>query len=320
MQENNPNNEIIDLIIRSLRKELDVEEEKILQDWLEEKTVHREEYNQYVRNYFHFRWAEEEQAIHQEQAWNKIFSTLERKKRMGWYYGVAASMVLLVTLAVTLLLKNDNVSVEPQLAYSFIPQHTQPHLILADGEVIRLDSVKKAVTTKDGSVVYGKNGTGIYYDSLPAKNNRERMWHTVVVPRGGEYYICLSDGSEVWLNSETKISYPVYFTGDLREISLSGDAYFKVAKENTRPFCVRSGEYCLKVYGTEFNLNTYDEENFEAVLVKGSVGFQANEAAPEKRLKVNQLGVANSKAGTSVIQDVDVTSYIAWKSFILWRI
>lgn len=54
MQENNPNNEIIDLIIRSLRKELDVEEEKILQDWLEEKTVHREEYNQYVRNYFHF--------------------------------------------------------------------------------------------------------------------------------------------------------------------------------------------------------------------------------------------------------------------------
>ena len=115
MQENNPNNEIIDLIIRSLRKELDVEEEKILQDWLEEKTVHREEYNQYVRNYFHFRWAEEEQAIHQEQAWNKIFSTLERKKRMGWYYGVAASMVLLVTLAVTLLLKNDNVSVEPQI-------------------------------------------------------------------------------------------------------------------------------------------------------------------------------------------------------------
>ena len=63
---------------------------------------------------------------------------------MGWYYGVAASMVLLVTLAVTLLLKNDNVSVEPQLAYSFIPQHTQPHLILADGEVIRLDSVKKS--------------------------------------------------------------------------------------------------------------------------------------------------------------------------------
>ena len=60
-------------------------------------------------------------------------------------------------------------------------------------------------------------------------------------------------------------------------------------------------------------MNTYDEENIEAVLVKGSVGFQANEAAPEKRLKVNQLGVANSKAGTSVIQDVDVTSYIACK-------
>ena len=76
---------------------------------------------------------------------------------------------MLVTLAVTLLLKNDNVSVEPQLAYSFIPQHTQPHLILADGEVIRLDSVKKAVATKDGSVVYGKNGTGIYYDSLQRK-------------------------------------------------------------------------------------------------------------------------------------------------------
>ena len=200
---------------------------------------------------------------------------------------------------------------EPQLAYSFIPQHTQPHLILADGEVIRLDSVKKAVTTKDGSVVYGKNGTGIYYDSLPAKNNRERMWHTVVVPRGGEYKLFLSDNTEVFLNSDSEIRFPVKFGKGKRDVFLRGEAFFVVTKDTSRPFVVNANDkMSVEVLGTQFNLQAYPDDTFvETTLNKGAVrvfnGKQGVKLRPDEQAVYDE--------GKFTVRKVDASRYSAWK-------
>ena len=134
------------------------------------------------------------------------------------------------------------------------------------------------------------------------------------MPRGGEFFVILADGTEVWLNADSELEYPVKFTADKREVRLKGEAYFSVKKDTKKPFMVRSGEYQLKVYGTEFNLNTYKNNEIQAVLVKGSVGFKANRTAGEVRLKPNQLGVANEATGKAEVKEVDVYPYIAWKS------
>ena len=124
----------------------------------------------------------------------------------------------------------------------------------------------------------------------------------------------LADGTEVWLNADSELEYPVKFTSDKREVRLKGEAYFSVKKDTEKPFLVRSGEYQLKVYGTEFNLNTYKNNEIQAVLVKGSVGFKANRTAEEVRLKPSQLGVANEVTGKTEVNNVDVYPYIAWKN------
>lgn len=313
MQKKYSNDEIIDMIVRNLRRELSAEEEKTLGCWLEEKPEHQAEYRECVKNYLHLRWTEEERAIDVERAGNRIFSTFKRKRMKRWYYGVAASMALLCTLAIGLLKYEADKAVEfLPVAQTFIPDNRQPRLILPDGEVIGLDSTRKVITTKDGSMICVEGGGGISYDSFQTK--QDVAWHRIEIPRGGEYYIRLEDGSEVWLNSESEISFPVPFAGNIREISLKGEAYFKVTKDVARAFVVHSGAYRLQVYGTEFNLNTYDNENIEAVLVKGSIGFQANAKSGEQRLKANQLGLANSRTGASEVRRVDVAPYIAWKN------
>lgn len=315
MQKKYSNDEITDLIVGHLRRELSTEEEKILGCWLEESPEHRAEYRECVKNYLHLRWTEEERAVDVERAEDKIFNTFKRKRLKHWYYGVAASMVLLCTLAIGLLNYEADKPVEVlPVAQTFIPDNRQPRLILPDGEVIGLDSTQKVIKTKDGSMICVEGGGGISYDSFQTKPEQDVVWHRIEIPRGGEYYIHLEDGSEIWLNSESEISYPVPFAGNIREILLKGEAYFKVTKDATRAFVVNSGAYRLQVYGTEFNLNTYDDENIEAVLVKGSIGFQANAKSGEQRLTANQLGLANCRTGASEVRQVDVTPYIAWKN------
>ena len=93
----------------------------------------------------------------------------------------------------------------------------------------------------------------------------------IEIPRGGEFQITLSDGTRVWLNAASELEYPVEFAADMREVKLQGEAYFEVATDADHPFLVRVGHYCLQVYGTKFNLNTYEPNRIEVALVEGSI-------------------------------------------------
>ena len=135
-----------------------------------------------------------------------------------------------------------------------------------------------------------------------------------MVPRGGEYFLTLGDGTEVWLDADSELEYPVCFAGDRREVRLKGEAYFKVVKEEGNPFIVQVGTYTVQVYGTEFNVNAYDPRQIETVLVRGSVGFKANPSMPERMLKPNELVITNVESGESEIRTIDILPYVAWKN------
>ena len=110
---------------------------------------------------------------------------------------------------------------------------------------------------------------------IPNKEEDRIALNNLEIPRGGEFHIILEDSTEVWLNAESSLKYPEYFTESSREVEISGEAYFKVAKDAKRPFYVKSAGNRIKVYGTEFNISSYaDEECVYTTLVKGSISLQ----------------------------------------------
>lgn len=229
---------------------------------------------------------------------------------------VAATVAVLVVAGGTWWLSDFGRKERPlaRAERPIVPGSQKAVLVLSTGEQVDLTQSEGDIREQDGSVVRLNGEKRVVYDTTRTNKDEKLIYNKIVVPRGGEFFLTLADGTEVWLNAETELEYPVRFAGDRRDVRLKGEAYFKVKSDSARPFRVRSGEYELRVYGTEFNLDAYHEERVRAVLVEGSVGFRANARAGERQLKPNQLGVANTRTGEVEVRDVDVYPYVAWRT------
>ena len=129
---------------------------------------------------------------------------------------------------------------------------------------------------------------------------------------GGLYELELSDGTRVWLNSVSQLRYPVQFAGNERKVYLSGEAYFDVQRDTTRPFIVSSDGMDVRVYGTEFNVTAYEGEPLRTVLVNGKVGMQAR-SSEEIFLHPGEMGKYHAEAQKIEVQAVNTRLYTAWK-------
>jgi len=138
------------------------------------------------------------------------------------------------------------------------------------------------------------------------------VMNRVEVPRGGEFSLKLEDGTQVWLNAESELRYPVHFTGKKRVVYLKGEAYFDVAKNPDAAFLVMVDDVVVKVYGTEFNVNAYEPDRIETVLTRGAVSMKHGER--ELMLSPNQKGAYFKTDGSMRVEHVDVLPYIAWKN------
>lgn len=135
----------------------------------------------------------------------------------------------------------------------------------------------------------------------------------VEVPRGNEYKLTLGDGTRVWLNSDSRIEYPIQFTGDTREVRLTGEAYFEVERDEHKPFIVRAGAASIEVLGTAFNVSAYEGgENLTATLVSGSVGINCGDNRAV--LTPGQQATVSPADGAITTRDVDTGLYISWTS------
>lgn len=178
-------------------------------------------------------------------------------------------------------------------------------------------------TLKDKTVALRTNGLLEYsYDNKQERELNNIEYHTINVPYGKTFKVLFADGSLVHLNSGSKLTYPKNFDGfDLREVSLVGEAYFKVAKA-TVPFQVNVEGLSTKVLGTEFNVSAYQDEILkEVILVEGSVQVFQNyeeEGFSAPKLMVPNQRVVGKNADTDlIIENVDVTNHIAWMNGIL---
>lgn len=127
--------------------------------------------------------------------------------------------------------------------------------------------------------------------------------------------LVLTDGTKVWVNADSRLKFPVRFREDHREVYLlSGEAYFEVERDESKPFLVHTSRGCVKVLGTEFNVRDYPEEHrVVTTLVNGSVQFTGK----DKKKVVLEPGfqvVADSLTGTWDVREVNLKEYVGWRN------
>lgn len=226
-----------------------------------------------------------------------------QRKRIKWY-GVAAGILLVIGMGLGWL--RQNISESPDLC-SIQPGSKKAVLTLPDGSVWNIgDSAMLIATASDERIRVDSNG--LY---LEKNDSKEGKMHTLTVPKGGEFNLTLSDGTKVWLNSESELSFPMQFITPERKVILTGEAYFEVTKNAESPFIVELRKAEVEVLGTSFNIRSYpDESEVTTTLVEGSVRFAA--ANQLLTLAPGEQSILASSGQLSK-QEVDVYPYVAWK-------
>jgi transmembrane sensor len=186
-----------------------------------------------------------------------------------------------------------------------------PTLELPDHQLVELEA-KEHKSFRVGDAVFELEGRTISYTA--AAGNHQN-W-ALSIPAGDDYKIKLSDGTEVWLNAATILKFPANFSGGTREISIEGEAFFKVAKNKQQPFIVHTSATEVLVTGTQFNVNTYDKNKIHTSLLEGSVTLR-NEKSGEVHLKPGFEAKFSNQSGFET-QPFDSLEVLSWMKGIYY--
>jgi len=254
-------------------------------------------------------------------------------RRYRWV--AAAAVLLLVALGVFFLMHRSNTTTpDNNLAQASQPTDIQPGkegaiLTLADGTQLVLDSMRNGfINTGNEAKPELNNGLLAYHDAEPAADNASLTYHTLTTPKGRQFALQLPDGTKVWLNAASSISYPVSFSNKERKVAITGEVYFEVAPKPVAsngqpaqkiPFIVQTKRQTIAVLGTHFNVNAYEDELVErTTLLEGSVRVEATAPTgtrvPAITLAPGQQAVTGNAAGITKEKNVDVEKVMAWKN------
>lgn len=177
-------------------------------------------------------------------------------------------------------------------------------------KTIRLANVMKIAAVL--LVTFGLGWATQYISSPRAQQSAKTTIQEVFVPKGQVNQIFLADGTRIWINSETKLSFPSVFDGKTREVKLSGEAFFEVAKDKTRPFRVELNGQQIEVLGTSFNVRAYENSTkIETTLATGQIKLKTEDQTVI--LKPGQQSLFNKSEGKIVISKVNPTTFCSWK-------
>ena len=242
-------------------------------------------------------------------------SILQQRKPKTLYLLLkyAAAIALFVGISTTLYYY---LASKPDIE-AFAKQSVQPvdeaQLILADGQHIKIES-------KQSKIEYLGNGNALVLNDTSKITQSEPTspdsFNQMIVPYGKRSKILLADGTQVWINSGSKLVYPSNFTGSKREVFLEGEAYFEVSTDKNKPFLVKTDNFQVKVLGTKFGVQAYkDEPDQNTVLLEGKVSLSKGKGIfdEEHELQPNQKAIISGQNKTiSVINVRDAQNYIAW--------
>ncbi|WPV66043.1 FecR family protein [Chitinophaga sp. LS1] len=248
-----------------------------------------------------------------ENVIGSIHHKIKKNKQRRTFIYLSAAAAILIMIAVGLqYLKAPK---EPAMEYVVIgnevpPGTTKARLVMANGHTIGLDKARDSSFT-EGNGVQVQQQQGVL--SYLAKNNTKEMptYNTLITPKGGEYKLVLGDGTVVWLNAASSIRFPNRFSGNQREVQLTGEAYFEVTHDPKRPFIVAVNGTEVQVLGTAFDIRAYQPAITYTTLVNGAVRV-ASKGSKGQVLQPGQM--ARSGNGGLSITNADIEQVTAWKN------
>ena len=307
-----------ELIVKHIKEDLTDEEQAELNAWLSEKPENLRLFNELTNPAYMRQQLDELEKVDVQAAQRRLQQELFPAPRVFptiWRYAAAAMLIVTIGASLFWLWKRNLATHDDKPIFTqrtpadVLPGSKKARLVLADGRVMELDGSDSSFTTESGTLVTNSKGTLSYKG---ATGDNEVAYHTIIVPRAGEYTLWLDDGTRVWLNSASSLHYPAKFTGKDRTVKLTGEGYFQVAEDKARPFHVSVNNLDVKVTGTEFNINSYaDEAVVRSTLFKGAVHVTGDKISfdlkPGQQLQTGVNGVAK-------IVNADLEATAAWKN------
>jgi ferric-dicitrate binding protein FerR (iron transport regulator) len=230
---------------------------------------------------------------------------------------LAAAIMIGILISTVFYLKLDKEDVRSDIvqkenAREVLPGGNKAILTLSDGSVIDLGHAGNGKLAEQGNTQILKKEDGRLNYQDAGRNPASMTFNTLRTPRGGQYQITLSDGSKVWLNAASSMRYPVSFSNHERRVEITGEAYFDIAKDPSRPFNVKINDMEVQVLGTRFNINGYDDEaSIRTTLLEGKIKIST--PAEEKNISPGQQVAFRSGRKLMISSDVNLEETVAWK-------
>lgn len=243
-----------------------------------------------------------------DKAWGK-FARKQRVKRyrrllVGFVSGAASILLLLWIFRFAF-----QPSVQREFV-TFLPDTSFSNVVLCTGDGRKVVLSNSKMDSLPGNImVASDSGKMLVYE--PVEPDREMEMHTLSTSSGCFYQLCLSDGTRVWLNAESRLRYPSVFPEGERVVELQGEGFFKVAHDAARPFKVKVGELVTEVLGTEFNVRAYSREDTHVTLLQGSVRVTDKVSAAEAVIRPGEDAFLRED-GSFEIKNVDTDSFYLW--------
>ena len=304
------------LIFLHIQGMTDNAQEKELNEWRSVSPRHEELFQRMLS------------SEHVEKSISRFVKTEEEEERGWWqlqqkarsgrsvrkikWFPYAAAIVLILSVGGVFYFSGDKEQTEilPIAKNEVQVPGSRAVFILPDGRKLDLENevLRSDLAQSDSLLLV--SARSLKYRDIDSPDTTE-IFHTLEIPRGGEYLLTLSDGTMIYLNSESTLSFPVKFQGKERKVYLTGEAYFKVAKNTEHPFVVTAGELEVLVTGTTFGVRAYkDEKDIQTTLESGQVTVRVE--GKSVKLVPNKQVLFNKSTMGLEVRDVDVDLYLAW--------
>lgn len=241
------------------------------------------------------------------------------RKRNKWYWAAAAIVVLASVILLQWGPAKHKAETDPDhiAQHDIAPGKEGAVLVLADGSEIVLDSAGKGNLALQGNsqVIKLENGELAYVTSGNT-TAADEVFNTMRTPAGNQYKLVLEDGTKVWLNAASSITYPAVFTGKERRVKIKGEVYFEVARNISKPFLIDvEDRFDIQVLGTAFNVNAYPgEKSLNTTLLHGSIKIKTGGSNKDLLLKPGEQAQMTPNGNIRIEKNIDREKVMAWKN------